>query len=59
MKTLLLSLLVATLAGIEPGAAQVWPLKPVRIVVPFGPGATLTRGVSWPSACRRSSTRLA
>ena len=40
MKTLLLSLLVAMLAGIEPGAAQVWPLKPVRIVVPFGPGAT-------------------
>jgi tripartite-type tricarboxylate transporter receptor subunit TctC len=40
MKTLLLSLLVATLAGIEPGAAQVWPLKPVRIVVPFAPGAT-------------------
>ena len=40
MKTLLLSLLVAMLAGIEPGAAQVWPLKPVRIVVPFAPGAT-------------------
>jgi tripartite-type tricarboxylate transporter receptor subunit TctC len=40
MKTLLLSLLVAMLAGIEPGAAQVWPAKPVRIVVPFGPGAT-------------------
>jgi tripartite-type tricarboxylate transporter receptor subunit TctC len=40
MKTLLLSLLVAMLAGIEPGAAQVWPTKPVRIVVPFGPGAT-------------------
>jgi tripartite-type tricarboxylate transporter receptor subunit TctC len=40
MKTLLLSLLVATLAGIEPGAAQVWPTKPVRIVVPFAPGAT-------------------
>src|SRR3979411_1438210 len=40
MKTLLLSLLVAMLAGVEPGAAQVWPTKPVRIVVPFGPGAT-------------------
>ncbi len=40
MKTLLLSLLVAMLAGIEPGAAQVWPVKPVRIVVPFAPGAT-------------------
>jgi tripartite-type tricarboxylate transporter receptor subunit TctC len=40
MKTLLLSLVVAMLVGIAPGAAQVWPLKPVRIVVPFGPGAT-------------------
>ena len=40
MKTLLLSLLVAMLAGIEPGAAQVWPTKSVRIVVPFAPGAT-------------------
>jgi tripartite-type tricarboxylate transporter receptor subunit TctC len=40
MKTLLLSLLVALVAGIEPGAAQSWPTKPVRIIVPFGPGAT-------------------
>jgi len=40
MKTLLLSLLVALVAGIGPGAAQSWPTKPVRIVVPFGPGAT-------------------
>src|SRR5438093_97236 len=40
MKTLLLSLLLAVLAGIEPGAAQGWPTKPVRIIVPFGPGAT-------------------
>jgi tripartite-type tricarboxylate transporter receptor subunit TctC len=40
MKTLLLSLLLALVAGIEPGAAQGWPTKPVRIIVPFGPGAT-------------------
>jgi tripartite-type tricarboxylate transporter receptor subunit TctC len=40
MKTLLLSLLLALAAGIEPGAAQGWPTKPVRIIVPFGPGAT-------------------
>jgi tripartite-type tricarboxylate transporter receptor subunit TctC len=40
MKTLLLSLLLALFAGIEPGAAQGWPTKPVRIIVPFGPGAT-------------------
>src|SRR5262247_4217692 len=40
MKTLLLSLLLALVAGVEPGAAQGWPTKPVRIVVPFGPGAT-------------------
>jgi tripartite-type tricarboxylate transporter receptor subunit TctC len=40
MKTLLLSLLAVLLAGIEPGAAQNWPTKPVRIIVPFGAGAT-------------------
>jgi tripartite-type tricarboxylate transporter receptor subunit TctC len=40
MKILLLSLLLALAVGIEPGAAQGWPTKPVRIIVPFGPGAT-------------------
>jgi tripartite-type tricarboxylate transporter receptor subunit TctC len=33
-------LLVALLASASPGAAQDWPAKTVRIVVPFGPGST-------------------
>jgi len=39
MKTLVCALLVV-LAGAIPGAAQEWPTKPVRIVVPFGAGST-------------------
>jgi tripartite-type tricarboxylate transporter receptor subunit TctC len=35
-----LAAFVGFLAGIEPGAAQDWPMKPVRIIVPFGAGAT-------------------
>jgi tripartite-type tricarboxylate transporter receptor subunit TctC len=32
--------LVAILAGVMPAAAQDWPTKPVRMVVPFAAGAT-------------------
>jgi tripartite-type tricarboxylate transporter receptor subunit TctC len=39
MKALLLALL-AIVAGITPAAAQDWPAKPVRIIVPFAAGAT-------------------
>lgn len=39
MKTLLFSFL-AVLAAMQPGSAQDWPAKPVRIVVPFAAGAT-------------------
>jgi len=39
MKTLLFALL-AIVAGIAPAAAQDWPTKPVRIIVPFAAGST-------------------
>ena len=32
--------LLASLAAIAPAAAQDWPTKPVRLIVPFGPGST-------------------
>ena len=32
--------LLASLAAIAPAAAQEWPAKPIRLVVPFGPGST-------------------
>ncbi len=38
-RTALLAL-AALLLGGQPGLAQDWPAKPVRIVVPFGPGST-------------------
>ncbi|HEX9328399.1 MAG TPA: tripartite tricarboxylate transporter substrate binding protein [Reyranella sp.] len=39
MKTLLFALL-AIVAGVAPAAAQDWPTKPVRIIVPFAAGST-------------------
>jgi tripartite-type tricarboxylate transporter receptor subunit TctC len=35
-----LSLALLTLCGMAPASAQDWPAKAVRIIVPFGPGAT-------------------
>jgi tripartite-type tricarboxylate transporter receptor subunit TctC len=32
--------LIGVLIGLEPAAAQEWPTKTVKIIVPFGPGST-------------------
>ena len=40
MKRTLAFALFALIAGLAPAAAQDWPAKTVRIVVPFGPGST-------------------
>src|SRR5579872_1150557 len=38
--TTVLALLAGTLCAFMPAAAQEWPSKPVRIIVPFGAGST-------------------
>ena len=38
-KTLLFALL-ALIAGALPGSAQMWPAKPIKVIVPFGAGST-------------------
>src|SRR5690348_8289752 len=40
MKTTLVIALAAWLLALAPAAGQDWPTKPVRIIVPFGPGST-------------------
>jgi tripartite-type tricarboxylate transporter receptor subunit TctC len=40
MKTLLLAVLVVTLAAVLPAAAQDYPVKPVRLVVPYPAGSS-------------------
>src|SRR5262245_31668325 len=40
MKTNLTIAVAASLLALAPAAAQDWPAKTVRIVVPFGPGST-------------------
>src|SRR5215510_9589305 len=40
MKTSLTLAMAASLLALAPAAAQDWPAKTVRIVVPFGPGST-------------------
>ena len=40
MRTGCLLACVAILVGLAPAAAQEWPAKNVRIIVPFGPGST-------------------
>jgi tripartite-type tricarboxylate transporter receptor subunit TctC len=50
MRRLCLALAFALLAGIGSAAAQVYPSRPITVIVGFPPGgATTLLGASWPS----------